>query len=305
MVRELLKKRIEKGLFMLDGAMGTLLMQSGIKPGSSMILANIEQGQIVAGIHKSYIDAGSDAVITNTFSANPYALKKYNLSDRVAEINKAAARLARQAAGDEKYVLGNLGPTGDFLEPVGALKPAEVLVAYMKQVQALLEAEVDGIIIETMTAVDEIKIAIQAVKKTNPQMPVFASMSFDPAAKSFRTPMGIDVSTAVSAMVDAGADYIGFNCGTIPIGDYERLASEFVAISRALGENRPVYAEPNAGLPTLEEGKVYYGLQPDDFAVSMLDLYHTGVHIIGGCCGTTPDHIKATSALLKKHLHLI
>ena len=166
-----------------------------------------------------------------------------------------------------------------------------------------MAASVDGFIIETMTAVDEIKVAIQAVKQAAPDMPVFASMAFDSAAKSFRTPMGVDVSTAVSVMVDAGADVIGFNCGSIPVGDYERLAGEFVAISRALAENRPVYAEPNAGLPALEEGKVSYGLLPDDFAVTMLDLYHAGVHIIGGCCGTTPDHIKATSSLLKKHLH--
>ncbi len=302
MVRELLKKRIEKGLFMLDGAMGTELMKSGLKPGKSLILANIEHGDIIAKIHKSYIDAGSDAIITNTFSANGFVLNKYNLFDRVEEINTVAAKLARQAAGDEKYVLGDLGPTGDFLEPLGGLKPADVQAAYSQQVKALLDAGVDGFIIETFTAIDEIKVAIKAVKKTAPDLPVFASMAFDPAPKGFKTPMGVDVSTAVSEMAEAGADYIGFNCGSIPAGDYEKLASEFVAISRALAENKAVYAEPNAGQPILYEGKVSYGMLPDDFATEMLDLYHIGIHIIGGCCGTGPDHIRAASTLIKKHL---
>lgn len=302
MTKELLKKRIEKGLFMLDGAMGTELMQAGIKPGKSLILANIEHSDVVAQIHKSYLDAGSDAIITNTFSANSYVLKKYNLAEKIVDINIYAAQIARKTAGSDKYVLGDLGPTGDFLEPVGLLKADDVLAAYIQQAQALLSAGVDGFIIETFTASDELKVAIQAAKKAAPDLPVFASMAFDPAPKSFRTPMGIDVSTAVSVMVEAGADYIGFNCGSIPAGDYERLAHEFVAISRALADNRPVYAEPNAGLPVLEEGKVSYGLRPDDFAAEMLDLYHAGVHIIGGCCGTTPEHIRAASTLLKKHI---
>jgi 5-methyltetrahydrofolate--homocysteine methyltransferase len=303
MARTELKKRIEKGLFLLDGAMGTQLMQNGIKPGSSLVLANIEHGEIVGKIHKSYLDAGSDAIITNTFSANRFVLKKQNLAERCVEINRAAARLARQAAGKSLYVLGNIGPTGDFLEPIGLLKPADVEAAYIEQAEALMSGGIDGFIIETMTAVEEIKVAIEAAKKVAGNLPVFASMAFDPAGKSFRTSMGVDVSTAVSAIVSAGADYLGFNCGTIPAGDYERLASEFVAFSRALADNSPVYAEPNAGLPALEDGKVSYRLLPDDFAATMLDIYNTGVHIIGGCCGTTPDHIRAVAQLLKNRKH--
>jgi 5-methyltetrahydrofolate--homocysteine methyltransferase len=295
-----LKEKIKGGLFLLDGAVGTLLMQQGIKPGSSLVLANIEHSRLVAEIHKSYLDAGSDAIITNTLIANRIFLEKHNLAGRCAEINLAAARLARQAAGDNHYVLGNLGPTGDFLEPIGPLKPADVRAAYIEQAEALMSGGVDGFIIETMTAADELTAAVEAAKKIAGKLPVFASMAFDPAGKSFRTSMGVDVETAVSEMVSAGADCIGFNCGTVPVGDYERLAREFVAFSRGLGENRPVYAEPNAGNPALEEGKVVYKLLPEDFAAAMLDIYHSGVHIIGGCCGTTPEHIRAVAQLLRK-----
>ena len=301
MARTELKKRIGEGLFLLDGAVGTLLMQQGIRPGSGLVLANLEHGDIVIKIHKSYLDAGSDAIITNTLIANRIFLGKHNLAEKCVEINHAAALLARKAAGDSHYVLGNLGPTGDFLEPIGLLKPADVKLAYIEQAQALLSGGIDGFIIETMTAAEEMTAAIEAVKSVCGTLPVFASMAFDPAGKAFRTSMGVDVETAVSKMVEAGADCIGFNCGTIPVGDYERLAREFAAFARAIGDNRPVYTEPNAGKPQLQGGGVVYGLLPEDFAAMMLDVYNAGVHIIGGCCGTTPDHIRAVAQLLKKH----
>jgi 5-methyltetrahydrofolate--homocysteine methyltransferase len=300
MARTELKKRIEKGLFLLDGAVGTLLMQRGIKPGSGLVLANLEHAHTVSEIHRAYLEAGSDAIITNTLIANRIFLGKHNLAERCVEINRTAAQLARQAAGDSHYVLGNIGPTGDFLEPIGLLKPADVKQAFVEQAEALLAGGIDGFIIETMTAAEEIKIAIEAARQVAGELPVFASMAFDPAGKSFRTSMGVDVSTAVSTIVAAGADCIGFNCGTILAGDYERLASEFVAFSRALADNKPVYAEPNAGHPVLKDGLVSYRLLPEDFAATMLDIYNTGVHIIGGCCGTTPDHIRAIAHLLRK-----
>jgi 5-methyltetrahydrofolate--homocysteine methyltransferase len=300
MARTELKKRIGEGLFLLDGAMGTQLMQQGIKPGSGLILANLEHAHTVSEVHSTYFEAGSDACLTNTFSANRYALKRYNLADKVVEINRSAALLARKAAGDSKYVLGNIGPTGDFLEPIGLLKPADVKAVYIEQAQALMSGGIDGFIIETMTAAEEMTAAIEAVKSVCGTLPVFASMAFDPAGKAFRTSMGVDVETAVSKMVEAEADCIGFNCGTIPVGDYERLAREFLAFARAIGDNRPVYAEPNAGKPQLKGGGVVYGLLPEDFAAMMLDVYRAGVRIIGGCCGTTPDHIRAVAQLLKK-----
>jgi 5-methyltetrahydrofolate--homocysteine methyltransferase len=299
MTRVALKERIKSGLFLLDGAMGTQLMERGIKAGSPLILANLEHGDIVSKIHKSYLDAGSDAIITNTLIANRIFLGKHNLAEKCVEINRSAALLARKAAGDSKYVLGDIGPTGDFLEPIGLLKTADVKAVYIEQAQALMSGGIDGFIIETMTAADEMTAAIEAVKSVCGELPVFASMAFDPAGKAFRTSMGVDVETAVSKMVEAGADCIGFNCGTIPVGDYERLAREFAAFARAIGDNRPVYAEPNAGKPELQGSGVVYGLLPEDFAAMMLDVYRAGVHIIGGCCGTTPDHIRAVAQLLR------
>lgn len=300
MARKRLKEKIREGLFLLDGAMGSLLLAQGIKAGRALAYANIDAAKILFDIHSAYFKAGSDAVITNTFGANGFALSRYKLADKVVEINKAGAKIARDAAGEDKYVLGDIGPSGEFLEPIGNIKPEELKAAYSKQAEALLVGGVDGFIVQTMTAADEISAVIQAVRSVCGKLPVFASMAFDKVSDGFRTSMGVDVSTAVSAMVEAGADAVGFNCGTISLGDYEILASKYVALARALKEDIAIYAEPNAGEPELDSGRAVYHVLPDDFAVAIREIYFAGVHIIGGCCGTEPEHIKAIAELLKQ-----
>jgi 5-methyltetrahydrofolate--homocysteine methyltransferase len=295
-----LKERMREGLFLLDGAMGSLLLAQGIKAGRALAYANIDSAKTVYDIHKSYIDAGSDAVITNTFGANIFSLSRYELAGKVVEINKAGAKIARDAAGEDKYVLGDIGPSGDFLEPLGNIKLEELIAAYSKQAEALLIGGVDGFIIQTMSAADEISAAIQAVRSVCGRLPVFASMAFDKVSDGFRTSMGVDVSTAISAMIEAGADAVGFNCGTISLGDYEILAREYVAVARALKEDIAIYAEPNAGEPELDSGRAVYRILPEDFALTIEEIYSAGVHLIGGCCGTGPEHIKAIADLLKK-----
>ncbi len=261
-----LKDRLHKGLFLLDGAMGTQLIALGVEPGKAGELLNLESPGLVLRIHKAYLHAGADAVLTNTFGGNGFALARHGLVNRVIDVNTSAAKLARKAAGRTKYVLGDIGPTGDFLEPLGHLKPDQLQSVFADQAKALLEGGVDGFIIETMTAVEEITI---------------------------------DVKMAVSALVTAGADAVGFNCGSCSLDDYIELAKRFVAAVKDLNKNVAVFAEPNAGIPEVIDGIVTYKVTPDAFAEAAQKIYEAGVNIIGGCCGTSPAHIEAVSKKLR------
>jgi len=307
MARISLKERIKQGLFLLDGAMGTQLIARGIEAGTCNDCLNIKSPDIISDIHCSYFEAGSDAVLTNTFGANKYALGRYGFAEEIARINNAGARIARRLARDEKYVLGDIGPSGDFLQPLGGLKPKELKDAFAAQAQALLAGGVDGFIIETMTALDEATIVIEAVKSVCGKLPVFASMAFDKVAGGFRTMMGVDVELAVVKMVSLGVDAVGFNCGTATLNEYVELAQKFVSAVDTLQKKRgtshesrvTIFAEPNAGKPELVDGKAVYKVTPDDFAAAAEKIHSLGVNIIGGCCGTGPEHISAISKKMR------
>jgi len=293
-----LKERINEGLFLLDGAMGTQLIARGIEAGICSDYLNIESPDIVSDIHRSYIEAGSDAVLTNTFGANKYALARHGFSNKVQEINTAGAQIARRAAGDEKYVLGDIGPSGDFLQPLGTLKAGELKNAFTIQAKALSASGVDGFIIETMTALDEATIAIEAVKSVS-DLPVFASMAFEKRGDDFKTMMGVDVETAVSKILSLGVDAVGFNCGMASLDEYVELAGKYVSVARALDSSVLIFAEPNAGKPELVDGRTVYIASPEDFAKAAENIHQAGVSILGGCCGTSPEHIKAMAKKLK------
>jgi 5-methyltetrahydrofolate--homocysteine methyltransferase len=295
MSRISLKERINEGLFLLDGAMGTELIARGVKAGKCNDYLNIESPDIVSDIHRAYIEAGSDAVITNTFGANKYALARHGLDDKVEDINTAAAQIARRAASEEKYVLGDIGPSGDFLEPLGSVKPEELKDAFAQQAKALSAGGVDGFIIETMTALDEATIAIEAVKSIS-DLPVFVSLSYDPAGEKFRTMMGIDPADAADKLLPLGIDGIGFNCGSLSMEQYVSLAQIYVSETKG---QVAILAEPNAGKPELVDDQVIYKVGPEDFAVAAEKIHSAGVNIIGGCCGTTPAHIEVVAKKLK------
>ena len=294
-----LKDRLRKGLFLLDGAMGTQLISIGIEPGKPSELLNFESPGLVLRIHNSYLNAGSDAILTNTFGGNGIALARHGLENRVADVNTTGAQLARRAAGKDKYVLGDIGPSGDFLEPLGSLKPEQLRGIFAAQVKALTAGGVDGFIIETMGAVDEAVVAVEAVKYSGSALPVLASMSFDKRGNDFRTMMGVDVKTAVSSLVAAGANVVGFNCGTTTIDEYVELAKRYVAAAKAVNPKVMVFAEPNAGKPELLDGKTVYKVTPEEFADAAQRIYAAGITIIGGCCGTSPAHIQALSKKLR------
>jgi len=299
MSRTSLKERIKQGPFILDGAMGTQLITRGIQVGACNEYLNIDSADIISEIHRAYLLAGCDAVITNTFGANKYTLARHGFTEDAARINKAGAQIARQAAGEEKYVLGDIGPSGDFLEPLGALNTDDLRDAFAAQAEALLTGGVDGFIIETMTALDETLVAIEAAKSIAGDLPVLVSMSFDKAGDSFKTMMGVGVEAAVSKIIPLNVDAVGFNCGTLSLDQYVALSEEFVTAVRALSDDVAISAEPNAGKPELIDDKAVYKVSPENFAAEAKKIYSAGVRIIGGCCGTSPAHIEAMAKKIR------
>jgi 5-methyltetrahydrofolate--homocysteine methyltransferase len=296
MARINLSERISQGVFFLDGAMGTQLFARGARAGVCNDHLNIESPDIVTDVHNAYLNAGSDAVITNTFGGNKYALARHGFSEKVEEINLAGARIGRKSAGEDKYVLGDIGPCGDFIEPLGGVKADELKAAFSSQAKALAEGGVDGFVIETMTALEEVAIAVEAVRSVC-DLPIFASLAYDPAGDQIRTMMGVAPAGAVEKLAASGIAAIGFNCGTLGMDEYVKLAQIY---AEELGRSEVLLlAEPNAGKPELVDDKAVYTLSPEDFANELARIHDIGAKILGGCCGTTPAHIEAAVKRLK------
>ncbi|NLH18291.1 MAG: homocysteine methyltransferase [Phycisphaerae bacterium] len=297
MTRINLSERVKSGVFFfIDGAMGTQLMAEGIKVGSCFDAVNLQSPQIVERIHRRYFEAGCDAVLTNTFGANAVTLARHALADQAAEINRTAAQIARTAAGTNRYVLGDIGPSGDFLEPVGSLKPDILRAAFVEQTQGLVSGGVDGIIIETMTALDEMLLAIEAVQSVC-RLPILCSFAYDPSPEGFRTMMGVTPETIVAKMSGSGISALGFNCGTLSMEGYVALTERLAGLLKRTGI--ALLAEPNAGRPELIDGKATYRLTPEEYASAVVDIYKAGASILGGCCGTSPRHIAAMVSAIR------
>jgi len=285
-------------LFFLDGAMGTQLFARGVRQGQCVERLNVEQPQIVAEVHRAYLEAGCDAVLTNTFGGNSLSLRRHRVDARTEKLNEAGARLARREAGPDRYVLGDIGPCGDFLEPIGTLKTEDLKAAFVRQVRGLLDGGVDGFLIETMTALEEIEVVIEAVRSICADLPILVSLAFDPAKESFRTMMGVSPQQAVGRLAGLGISAVGFNCGTLDMDSYVRLAQEFAgALS---GKGLLLLAEPNAGKPRLEGERAVYDLAPEEFARGLERIHQAGAVIVGGCCGTSPEHLAAAVKHLRR-----
>jgi 5-methyltetrahydrofolate--homocysteine methyltransferase len=277
------------GIRIGDGAMGTELQRAGLAIGECGDRWNLEHPDRLGAIHRAYVDAGSEAIITNSFGANRWVLERYGLADQVDAINRAAAAIARQAAPAAVCVLGDIGPCGGFLRPLGDIDPGALLPEFTRQARALLDGGADGIIIETMSAVEELVVAIHAARDAGAPF-VIASMAFDRVPNgNIRTMMGVSPEKAAQASVEAGADGIGANCGThMTPADFARVVSAFRQAT-----DRPIVIQANAGSPELVDGRAVYRLTPDEFADGMHDVVEAGANIVGGCCGTTPAHIAA------------
>ncbi len=278
---------IKGEVLLADGAIGTELLRLGLESGGFGELWNVERPKAVRSVYEAYCKAGARLLTTNSFRANPHSLASHHLEDRVVELNREAAKVAREAAAGKAWVLGSIGPFGGFLEPLGQTTSGEALAFFTTQAGALLEGGADGIVIETMTAVDELEIAIRAARAAGARV-IAAMMTFGRARGNFRTMMGVAPEQAVKRMEEAGADIVGSNCGDgLSMEDYVDL----VRILRSLTE-KPVIIRPNAGRPDLMESGFQYRQTPELMASQVKELVKAGANIIGGCCGTTPEHIR-------------
>ncbi|MCI0690726.1 homocysteine S-methyltransferase family protein [candidate division KSB1 bacterium] len=284
--------KLNSGIILLcDGATGTELQKRGMPTGVCPEEYNITHPEIVQGIYRDYYAAGSDIVETNTFGANRSRLTMHDFERRVAEFCKASAQLAREICPAGKFVAGSVGPTGDIIEPLGPRTVQEAYDIFAEQAVALAEGGVDVVFVETMMAAEEAEIAVRAVKeKTN--LPVVATMTFELGKAGLRTMWGVDVATAVRRLTAAGADVIGANCG--------RGFDEMIAIIQEMRPltRKPIIAQSNAGIPEWVDGMSVYNETPEVIQPRAEKLLHLGVNILGGCCGTGPEHIGTMRMLV-------
>jgi len=275
-----------------DGAMGTMLFEMGVKPGACPESMCLEQPATLETVARRYAEAGADIVHTNTFGASPIKLALHGLREETSRINRTAVEAARRAVGGRAYVSGSVGPCGKLLKPYGDAEPNDVYASFREQARHLVDAGVDAITVETMTDLAEASLAIRAVTETVPRVPIMATMTFDPTPRGFFTVMGVDVVSAARGLRDAGADVVGSNCGN-GIDNMVKIAEAFRDATGA-----PLIIQSNAGLPRTEGGKLLYDETPEFMAERVPRLLAIGVTIIGGCCGTTPDHTRAVRSVV-------
>ena len=276
-----------------DGATGTFLQKRGLEPGGCPELMNSEKQDAVIEMASRYFESGSDFVLTNTFGGSPFMLKKYGFEDKTYEFNKAGAELASSVCPNNKFVIGSIGPTGEFLKPLGNVSEDEMADGFKRQIEGLLNGGVHGIIFETQMAIEELILGIKTAKSIC-DLPVIGSMVFDKGPRGFFTMMGVSPEKAANEIYNAGADIVATNCGNgseIMID----LASELVNFSKL-----PVMIQSNAGIPKIVKGKVIYDEKPEYMKENYQKMLNLGVKIIGGCCGTTFDHINVFRNLINE-----
>jgi 5-methyltetrahydrofolate--homocysteine methyltransferase len=274
-----------------DGAMGTQLMLAGLESGGCGEAWNLAHPERVLAIQRRYVEAGADCLITNTFGGSRLMLRRHGHEADLAEINRAGARVAREAFGGRPgFVLGDLGPLGALLEPYGDLTAQEALAAYAEQASVLADAGADAIIIETQTSLEELGVAIDACRAARAPS-IIASLAYDLSMDGtfYRTMMGVSPEQAAEFVTERGAHVVALNCGTgMDMAGAASVARIYRAHSRL-----PIMVQPNAGLPVLENLKPVYKQGPEDMARAVPEALDAGVSIIGSCCGSTPEHTRA------------
>ena len=292
-------ERLKNEILISDGAIGTMLQAVGYSPGACPEEWGISNQGKLQSIHRSYLEAGADILLTNTLGGSRFKLGKYNLSEQTYSINKRAAEIVAEVVGDAAYVAGDIGPTGEFMEPIGLIKEHEFYDAFAEQAYGLRDGGVDVIIIETMMAMDEMQTAIKAAKEIT-GLPVIASMSFNVISSSengsytFKTMMGVDTKQAAVGMVESGADVIGANCGDVLMAQMPALIEELHS-----AVDTYIIVQANAGRPQIIDGETVFSQSPDEIASGVETVVKAGANIIGGCCGTTPEHIRQIAQKVK------
>ncbi|HYE23820.1 MAG TPA: bifunctional homocysteine S-methyltransferase/methylenetetrahydrofolate reductase [Clostridia bacterium] len=288
---ELFLERLKRGPILCDGAMGTLLYAKGVFINRCYDELNISQPEMILDIHRDYVKAGADIIETNTFGANSFRLLRHGLQDRLREINVRGAQIAREAvAGTGAYVAGSVGPIGVRMEPLGKIAREEARAAFAEQIAALAEGGVDLLILETFGFIDELHQAILAAREVAPQLPVVAQVTIDEGGESLD---GSEPESFAERLAEYGADVIGCNCSVGPVAMLDAL--ERVRRVTTL----PLAAQPNAGMPRSVEGRNIYLCSPEYMASYTRKFIAAGVSLVGGCCGTTPEHIKAMKSALR------
>ncbi|SNB47888.1 homocysteine S-methyltransferase family protein [Geobacter sp. DSM 9736] len=275
---------LQERVLVLDGAMGTLLQERGLAPGQSPEELNLTMPDVVGGVHRDYVEAGADIIVTNSFGGNRIKLSHYGLEEKVREINVRSVEIARAAAGDRAYVAASIGPTGRFMEPVGDASFDELYEVFHEQAEALIAAGADAITFETFLDIKELRAGIIAVRDIDPTFPIIAMLTFDDNGRSV---LGTPPEAAAITLEAAGADVVGSNCGLGVEGIYEIL-SAMRRVSRL-----PLISQANAGLPLLVDGKTVFPGTPEEMTSYHDRFLDLNVRVIGGCCGTTPAHIGA------------
>jgi len=288
-MKPLIQELVGKGPVLLDGAWGTEFFSQGLEPGACPDFWNLEHPGRVEHLARAYVEAGSRVILTNTFRSNRIALALHGVAGKVRELNHAGVEISRRAAGSRAWVFASLGPSGKMLV-AGEVSAEELRAAFLEQAEALANAGADGLVFETMSDLEEARLAVEAARTTG--LPVVVCMAFDSGKAKDRTMTGTTPEQAAAELSVAGADVIGANCGR-GIEAYAELCRRFVAAS-----DLPVWLKPNAGLPKLVGDRVMYLTTPEEFAASALALVQAGAAFLGGCCGTGPDFIRAVARAL-------
>jgi methionine synthase I (cobalamin-dependent) len=283
-MHSLIAELLKSGPVVTDGAWGTQLLSLGLPSGTCPDEWNLSQSERVEQVPRSYVEAGSQIVLTNTFRANRVALADYGLADLAVKINAAGGAISRRAAGTKARVFGSIGPSGKLLF-AGQVTAAELRRAFAEQAEALAASGVDALVIETMADLDEAKLALAAARSTG--LPVVACMVFDSGKDKDRTMTGLTPEQVAGELTAAGADVVGANCG--------QEIDSYVAICQRLraATDRPIWIKANAGLPQIVSERVVYETSAEQFAEHVPALVAAGASFVGGCCGTAPDYIRA------------
>lgn len=285
---------INKGRILTsDGAWGTYLFKKGLATGTCPEEWNLTHYEDVFDIAKSYILAGSDIISTNSFGSNYFKLMQYNLQEKLSEICQTAAEISRKAAGNDKMVMASIGPTGKFLI-MGDVTEEELYDTFKMQSVAFEKGGADAVCIETFYALDEAEQAIKAVKE-NTSLEVICTFTFDKSGDEFKTLMGVSPEQMTESLINYGADIIGANCG-FGYEDMPKIVQSIRSVSRSI----PIIIQANAGLPVFENDQLIYSETPEKIKTIIPKIIEAGANIIGGCCGTTPEHIKVISKIVNE-----